>query len=171
MRFSGALTIRATAITALLGGFHPAGTAADPPPAPASANEILSGYVERLEHMVDPRAASALVRIDDLGRQLLAARAYVRAGETLPERWSWSREKIARFDGSDQQRRLLAQIDLVRKTFERQNPGYTLFVNERVRSLDEQLTNWNANASVGEAAANLQSSTTAFLSAAGWPAP
>jgi hypothetical protein len=140
-------------------------------PALASSDEILASYVQRLQHIVDPRAASALVRMDDPGRQLLAARAYVRAGDLLPQRWSWSRAKIERFHGSSQQEALLAEIDRVRKAFEQQNPGYTLFVNERVRSVEEQLTNWNSNASVGAAAANLQSSTIAFLAAAGWPPP
>ena len=136
---------------------------------PAASAEALAPYVTRLEAMVDPRAGEALRRIDGLGRRLLAVRAYLRAGTALGDRWSWSEPQIEAFEGSVEQQALLAQIDLVRKAFERLNPGYTLFVNERVRSLDEQLVNWNANESVGAAAANLEAATTSLLASAGWP--
>jgi hypothetical protein len=126
-------------------------------------------YVREIEKRIDPRAASALERIDGAGRQLLAARAYLRAGATIGNRWSWTDEQIGAFEGSDAQKALLAEIELVRSEFERTNPGYTLFVNEKVRSLDEQLANWNRTESVAAAAANLEVATRAFLTAAHWP--
>ena len=78
-------------------------------------------------------------------------------------------QQIQAFEGSAEQQALLREIGIVRATFERMNPGYTLFVNERVRSLDEQLEQWNRNDSVAAAASNLESSTAALLEASGWP--
>jgi hypothetical protein len=43
----------------------------------------------------------------------------------------------------------------VRQQFVKANPGYELWVNPEVRSLDTQLTNWNRNESVSLAAAGL----------------
>ena len=143
---------------------------APPPPAPDSGQRI-APYVTGLRGLIDPRAASALEHVDGLGRQLLAARSYLRAGTGIGDRWSWTEEQISAFEGSADQQALLEQIGAVRSAFERSNPGYTLFVNERVRSLDEQLSNWNRNDSVASAAANLEAATQEFLAKAGWPAP
>jgi len=140
------------------------------PPAPDSGQRI-APYVNGLRGLVDPRAASALERVDGVGRQLLAARSYLRASTGIGDRWSWTKKQISAFEGSADQQALLEQIGAVRSAFERSNPGYTLFVNERVRSLDEQLSNWNRNDSVASAAANLEAATQEFLAKTGWPAP
>jgi hypothetical protein len=144
---------------------------AAPPPSARDPGQRLAAYVSGLRDLVDPRAASALERVDGIGRQLLAARSYLRAGTGIGDRWSWTAEQISAFEGSADQQGLLEQIDAVRSAFEQANPGYTLFVNERVRSLDEQLSNWNGNDSVAAAAANLESAAQAFLAKSGWPAP
>jgi hypothetical protein len=136
---------------------------------PASSGERMATYVTALQARLDPRAASALERIDGDARRLLAARAYLRAGAALPEKWSWGAERIDAFEGSDRQKALLAEIARVRSEFERANPGYTLFVNARVRSLDEQIESWNRTASVAAAAANLEAATRIFMTAAHWP--
>jgi hypothetical protein len=115
-----------------------------------SVEERLLPYVAALEPRIDPRAAAALAAIDGAGRRLLALR-------------SWTEQQIAAFEGSAERQALLAQIGVVRDTFERMNPGYTLFVNERVRSLDEQLLNWNTNESVAAAADNLATATLDLL--------
>lgn len=103
----------------------------------------------------DPRAAAALDRIDGLGRRLLAARAYLRAGPALAERWSWSQSQIDQYPGSTLQRALDAEIDKVRVAFEIDNPGYTLWVNPEVRSVELQVERWNQNATVASAADSL----------------
>ena len=96
-------------------------------------------------------------------RRLLALRSYLRSGERLAERWSWSQEQIAAYAGSPEQQELDAEIARVRAEFEQANPGYTLFVNPQVRSLDIQLANWGRNESVAAAAARLlQDATTHF---------
>ena len=86
------------------------------------------------------------------GRQLLAARAYLRAGAGIAERWSWTDEQIARYQNSDEYRAALTEIDKIEARFAELNPGYTLYVNTDVRSLDVQIVRWNENASVGAAA-------------------
>src|SRR5688572_32243909 len=49
---------------------------------------------------LDPRVHDTLARIPDLGRRLLALRSYLRAGSTLPARWSLSEEEIREFEPS-----------------------------------------------------------------------
>ena len=53
----------------------------------------------------------------------------------------------------------------MREVFERANPGYELFVNPQVRSLDIQLVNWNRNESVAAASTRLLQDAVAHLGA------
>jgi hypothetical protein len=100
----------------------------------------------------DPRVAGTLPRIPDLGRRLLALRSYLRAGPTLPERWSWSEREICEFERTPEFRDAQAELDRVTAAFATAFPGYTLYVNREVRSLDVQIERWNENASVDAAA-------------------
>jgi hypothetical protein len=104
---------------------------------------------------LDPRATAALERIDGAGRRLLALRSYLRSGQNLAERWSWSDGQIAAYAGSQEQQDMQREIERVREAFAAINPGYELWVNPQVRSLDTQLQNWNTNASVETAGAQL----------------
>jgi hypothetical protein len=104
---------------------------------------------EVLAQDLPPVAAAALADIPEPGRKLLAARSYHRAKTGLESRWSWDQARIASYEGSAEQQALLAQIASVAAHFAAANPGYTLYTNTRVRSLDEQLKAWNSNASVG----------------------
>jgi hypothetical protein len=113
----------------------------------------------------DARVGDALPRIEGVGSRLLALRSYLRSGERLAERWSWTQEQIAAFEGSPEQQELQAEIRRVREVFERENPGYELFVNPQVRSLDIQLANWNRNESVVAASARLLQDAVAHLGA------
>jgi len=108
----------------------------------------LDAVSARLPDLVRP----ALARIAGDGRKLLAARAYLRAGAGIAERWSWTDEQIARYQNSDEYRAALTEIDKIKARFAELNPGYTLYVNTDVRSLDLQIVRWNENASVGGAA-------------------
>jgi hypothetical protein len=93
-------------------------------------------------------SSDALRQIPELGRKLLALRSYVRYGAKIADRWSWTKEQIKAFEGSPEQRALLAEIAAVSKHFRAANPGYEIYVHGTVRSLDEQLANWNSNDSV-----------------------
>lgn len=124
-------------------------------PAVAERSELIVRYLERAAQDLRPEAQSALHRIHGTPRQLLAARAYLRAEDNLAARWSWSDVEIARFERSPEHVSLLAEIDRVRRRFERENTGYTLYANTQVRSLDLQLDRWNENAGVERTAAHL----------------
>jgi hypothetical protein len=109
-------------------------------------------HLASLRGDLDPRAVATLDRVDGLDRQLLAARSYLRAGATLGERWGWSQAQIDRYEGSALQRALESEIARVRAAFEAENPGYTLWVNPQVRSVELQVERWNENPSVAASA-------------------
>jgi hypothetical protein len=104
---------------------------------------------------LDPRVRNTLERLPDLGRRLLALRSYLRAGSTLPERWSWSEQEIRDFEQSQEFRDAQAELDRIVTAFSAAFPGYTLYVNRDVRSLEVQIERWNSNASVETASQTL----------------
>jgi hypothetical protein len=123
-----------------------------------SVDSMIDSTLAALAAELDPRAAAALASIDDTGRRLLAARAYLSAASHLDERWSWSAAEAAAFEGSSEKRALDGAIARVRCRFEADNPGHTLWVNPEFRSLDVQLERWNENDTVARAGENLLSS-------------
>lgn len=98
---------------------------------------------------------AALDRIDGTDRRLLALRSYLRIARTLDDRWSWTQAQIDAYRDSDEYRNLLAEIDKISARFAADNPGYTLYANTEVRSLDVQIERWNENRSVRTIAAAL----------------
>ena len=134
--------------------------------APAS----LQSYVAAISEQLDPRVAQTLAQLDGTGRQLLALRSYLRSASHLAERWSWTEEEIEAFEGSPEQRDLQQEIDRVRTEFVAANPGYDLYVNSRVRSLDVQVEHWNSNASVKAAADEILAAAQALIASPGFPA-
>lgn len=140
-------------------------------PAPAEADELVAAHLSAMRESLDARAAAALDRIQGLGPKLLAARSYLRGAARLPERWSWTQEQIDAYKGSQAQAALEAEIARVREIFEAGNPGYTLFVNPQVRSLDIQLQHWNENRSVADAGSHLLEAMQTIVGAGGFPAP
>lgn len=119
---------------------------ADPPSA-LQSESLLAGLPQAV--------VSAAIAIPDPGRRLLAARAYLRAGDSLSTRWSWTAEEFRAFAESEQGRALDRAVAAVRCQFAVANPGYELFVNPEFRTLEIQIERWNANASVGRAAQHL----------------
>lgn len=81
----------------------------------------------------------------------MALRDYLRGGGDVGPRWAWSRERIEAYEKSAEYASALAEIERVGRAFEAANPGYTLRVNTKVRSLDEQLSKWNEADSVARA--------------------
>lgn len=140
-------------------------------PSPGHAAEAGSLH-DVLTALAPPPSAEALVQIQDTGRKLLALRSYLRAGAGLSQRWSWTAEEIRAFDGSPEQKALLAEIDAVKAHFKAANPGFEIYVHGTTRSLDEQIAKWNANESVGAAAAGMFAAyQAAFGQAAAAPDP
>jgi hypothetical protein len=115
-------------------------------------------------------ANEALQRIDGRPRQLLAVRGYLRAGQQLQSRWSWSADEIHTYETNREYADLLAEIALVRARFEAANPGYSLYANPTARSLDLQLQRWNSNTSVGVIAKRLQNAAERELALSTYPA-
>lgn len=109
-----------------------------------------------LSELAPPPSDQALAQIPELGRKLLALRSYVRYGDRIKTRWSWTDEQIAAFKASDAHTALRAEIAAVNEHFKAANPGYEIYVHGTVRSLDSQITKWNSNKSVGAAAADIE---------------
>lgn len=107
---------------------------------------------------LDSRATAALAQIAGTDRRLLALRAYLRAGASLMDRWSWSDAQIAAYPRTPEGRAAAADIDAVIAAFAAANPGFTLLANRRPRSLQLQISHWNENKSVGTVAAALVAS-------------
>jgi hypothetical protein len=127
----------------------------------AEPEQRLEQYLERVAGTLPPQAAETLTHIEGTPRRLLAARSYLRAGDGLASRWSWSGEQIKAHTQSAEYRALVAETERVRRRFEEQNPGYTLYANTEVRSLELQVTRYNTNKSVERAANQLSKSALA----------
>lgn len=140
-------------------------------PGRASADDLVAAHLAALHDTLDARATAALDRIDNLGPRLLAARSYLRSAAHLAERWSWTQAQIDAYEGTPQQAALAAEVARVRAAFETGNPGYTLFVNPQVRSLDIQLQHWNENRSVADAGNHMLEALRAIVGTEGFPAP
>ena len=120
-------------------------------PAHGASESQLSADAAAIASRLDPRVADTMARIPDLGRRLLALRSYLRAGSSLSTRWSWSEHDIHTFEQSQESRDAQAELDRVVAAFASAFPGYALYVNREVRSLELQIERWNENASVDAA--------------------
>ena len=149
-----------------LGVGLPLAHAADGP----DTGELLESLVADIGGRLDPRVAEVLPRIDGGGRRLLALRSYLRSSDRLAERWSWTQEQIAAYEDSPEHRELLAEIEKVREAFTRANPGYDLWVNPQVRSLDRQIESWNTNDSVTAASEALSTAADVLVNSPSFPA-
>jgi hypothetical protein len=119
---------------------------------------MVHSWVALAERGLFRPAQEVLTQIPDDERRLLALRAYLRAGDTLADRWSWSAQQIAAYPSSAEGRAAMAELDAVATAFTRDNPGYALRINRQPRSLELQLEHWNSNASVAAVAQVLTAS-------------
>jgi hypothetical protein len=138
------MSLLARALLVLLFVVRAGGTVAEP----VSLDEVLT-------KLAPPPSGEALAKIPDPGRKLLALRSYIRYGDRISDRWSWTKDQIRAFEASAEHQVLLAEIAAIRKHFQAANPGYDIYVHRAVRSLDEQLASWNSNASVRAGAEEL----------------
>ena len=137
---------------------------------PARGNDAVAPQVAAVAVQLDPRVVQTLALLDGTGRQLLALRSYLRSGPQLAERWSWTQEQIEAFEGSPEQRDLAREIDRIRTAFVTANPGFELYVNSAVRSLDVQIEHWNSNESVTAASQEMLAAAQALISSHDFPA-
>jgi len=122
----------------------------------ALADARTEQYAAVLAQRLEQNQRDTLARIPSPDRRLLALRAYLRAGKNLRDRWSWTDAQIRSYEQSAEYQELLADIAAIVKEFGRRNPGYTLYANTQVRSLDVQIERWNWNPRVGTTAKNLE---------------
>jgi hypothetical protein len=132
----------------------------------------LEEYLNRVVATLPEHVVAAVEQIEGTPRQLLATRSYLRAGDSLGTRWSWSAEQIRAHTRSAEYRALIDETAEVRRRFEARNPGYTLYANTEARSLELQISRYNSNKSVERAAYHLNKSALAevFKSEYGLPA-
>lgn len=130
----------------------PSSTTSSSEPGPGSK---LEAYARAAAAGLPQEQREALNRVEGEGRRMLALRGYLRAGAGAVARWAWSRERIESYEKSAEYAAALAEIERVKRAFEGANPGHTLRVNTKVRSLDEQLEKWNEADSVARAGEEL----------------
>ncbi len=94
-----------------------------------------------------------LPRIAGVPRQLLALRSYLRVN--VEQRWTWSPQKVAAYMKSPERAAALAAVSRVEADFAANNPGYRIHPNTELRTIEEQLANYNGNGSVASLAAVL----------------
>ena len=124
-------------------------------------------WVQQASADLPARAVATLQRIAGADRRLLAARAYLRAGSTLDQRWSWSQQQLDAYPSTPEAKAAAADIDAVIAAFAAANPGFTLGVNRLPRSLELQIAHWNENRSVGITAAALAAALERQFAASG----
>lgn len=129
----------------------------------ASTDDALDRYLQHIASSLPERTATALKQIEGTPRRLLAARSYLRTGEQLRTRWSWSAEQIQAHTRSEEYLALLEETEKVRARFQAQNPGYTLYANTEARSLELQIARYNTNKSVAQVASSLHRQALAEL--------
>jgi len=152
------LACRLVALAVLLGAFVarlPQVAGADS--ADSTATQRRQSWVIQASADLDPRAVAALQQVAGAERRLLALRAYLRAGASLAERWTWSQEQLSAYASTAEGKAAAADLNAVIAAFDSANPGFTLRVNRMPRSLAVQLAHWNENRSVGIAATALAS--------------
>jgi hypothetical protein len=138
---------------------------------PAPADGLVERHLAALRAEFDAPVAAALDAIDGTDRRLLAARSYLRSAAYLAERWSWTEAQIEAYECSSEQAHLDAAVARVRCEFDAANPGYTLFVNPVIRSLDVQIEHWNHNDSVTRAAEGMLVVVSTAVAATPFPKP
>lgn len=137
--------------------------------APAATIAQEQAWVVTASAGLDARAVDTLQKIVGADRRLLALRAYLRAGDSLPGRWSWSQERLSAYPTTPEGKAASADIDAVAAAFAAANPGFTLAVNRQPRSLELQIEHWNQNQSVAAVAGELAAALSQRFSST--PAP
>jgi hypothetical protein len=139
------------------------------PSTEAASDRRQDAWVAQASAGLPPAVIDALHRIVGVDRRLLALRAYLRAGDTLSERWSWTQERLSAYPSTPEGKAAGIEIDAVAAAFATTNPGFALQVNRQPRSLEVQITHWNENKSVGKTAAMLRAALERRVTANGTP--
>ena len=136
----------------------------------ADGGAELDRYVAAIAAQQDARVTEALARIDGTGGSCWRCVHTCAAHLTLPNAGAGRRSRFEAFEGSPEQRELQLEISRVRSAFVSANPGYELYVNSQVRSLDLQIEHWNRSESVAAAADEILAAAQALIASPGFPA-
>ncbi len=153
-----------TSLAALLIIWLAAHTARPATPSQLDASAKLARYMSATSAALDTRPRIALTVITGTARQLLALRGYLRSEGNIGTKWSWTADEIKSFERSSEYRAALDEVEKVRRKFAEQNPGYELYVNMQVRTLEKQIKFWNETKSVEAAADQILAATLRELS-------
>jgi hypothetical protein len=115
----------------------------------ADKRQQLKQYMQTAAKSLAPAQREALAKIKNEDRRYLATTYYVRAGDSIATRWSWTRDQIATYEQSTEYQETLAEIEKISQRFAADNPKYQLYANVEVRSLEEQLARWQTVRSIG----------------------
>ena len=121
----------------------PASPSASARPGEAAGDQKPDRYVDAVSRHFDTRVREALKRIEGDARRSLAVRGYLRAEREVNSKWGWTEEEIVRYQDTDEYKRAVADVEKVTEKFAELNPGYSLYVNTKVRSLEDQIKSWN----------------------------
>ncbi len=123
--------------------------------AESASEAVQEAWVVQASVGLQPPVLDTLHGIVGADRRLLALRAYLRAGDGLSKRWSWSQEQLSAYPSTPQGKDAALDINAVAVAFTAVNPGFSLQVNRQPRSLELQISHWNENRSVGTSATAL----------------
>jgi len=112
-------------------------------------------YMDALSKGFDTKVQTVLPKIGGAPRQLLALKYYLRRRQDLNRNWTWTPKEIARYKKSSNYHQSMAEVEKVKAKFAELNPGYSLGVNTEVRTLDDQIANWNTTRSIQASATEL----------------
>ena len=106
---------------------------------------------------------AALAKIEDDDKRDLAMTYYLRAGVNISSRWSWTAAQIENYQKSAAHAAALGELERIRSAFAENHPGYQLYANTQIRSLEEQLQRWQEVRSIAAPATQLRNDALAHL--------
>lgn len=126
-------------------------------------------YIDATAHRLDIRMKNAIKGIDDIGKRLLALKYYLKRQGSIRRSWTWTRAEAMRYKKSKDYTRSIAELMVLRKTFEEMNPGYSVRANTDIRGVGDQVDLWNETSSVEASSDALLEKTVRELSDSTWP--
>jgi hypothetical protein len=149
MMRGGVCQHRRSVVAVLLLCLQPWWVACASEPAQTVDDGALLAQFNAVAQTFDIDVQRTLADIEGLPRRLLALRAYLRAGDSLRSRWSWTEAEIVAFRASPGYQQMLADVQRITREVEQIDPAVTLYSNTEVRSLGVQLERWNKHRTVG----------------------
>jgi hypothetical protein len=137
----------------------------------ADNRQQLKRYMQAAAKSLAPPQREALAKIKNEDRRYLATTYYLRAGDSIEFRWSWTHDQIATYEQSTEYQETLAEIEKISARFAADNPRYQLYANVQVRSLEEQLSHWQTVRSIGVVAREFRKSALAELAQESYTRP